>query len=737
MRKDKDKTKDQLISELEKMRQQVAELKQSETKNKQTEEKLKYQLHFDQILLDVIPLPVFHKDQHLIYTGCNKAYEDFLNISRDQFIGKSAYDISPKELADIYHAKDLELLQNPGIQIYESNVLDKTSREHNVIFHKTTYADADGRIAGLIGVIEDTTERKQAENELQRSESELAIMNKIAQMFLTIPDEEMYGKVLDIVREVLDSPQGIFGYISEAGELVIPSLTREVWQECKMQDKSIVFPPHTWGDSLWGRAIRDRRPDHANRNFKVPDGHIPITSFLAVPLIFQGQTIGLISVANRKDGYSKEHQQLLENITSFISPILNARNQRDQQERERMLAEEARERTEQENRRLEERLNRAEKMEALGTMAGGVAHDLNNILGVVVGYAELILMNDNVSSSIRSQLENIMKGGQRAAAVVDDLLALARRGVPNRQVINLNKITAKTQQSPEFENLLVHHPLVTIKVDIEPDLLNVSGSSIHLAKTLFNLVLNASEAMPKGGILTIKTANQYLDKPIRGYDEVREGDYVVLSISDTGEGIPAADLKRIFEPFYTRKIMGRSGTGLGLAVVWGTVKDHQGYINVQSEEGRGSTFTLYFPVAREEISSEAVAIAISEYMGGGETILVVDDVKEQRELATNVFRKLNYNAASVSSGEEAIAYMKEHHVDLMVLDMIMDPGMDGLDTYKRVIEIHPQQKVIIVSGFSESDRVHEAQALGAGAYVRKPYVIEKLGLAARNELNGK
>jgi CheY-like chemotaxis protein len=181
--------------------------------------------------------------------------------------------------------------------------------------------------------------------------------------------------------------------------------------------------------------------------------------------------------------------------------------------------------------------------------------------------------------------------------------------------------------------------------------------------------------------------------------------------------------------------MGRSGTGLGLAVVWGTVKDHNGYINVESEEGKGSTFTLYFPVTREDMSTEAVAISMSEYMGKGESILVVDDVKEQRDLAEDVLRKLNYNAASVSSGEEAISYLKEHKIDLMVLDMIMDPGMDGLDTYRSVLEIHPQQKAIIVSGFSETDRVHAAQSLGAGAYVRKPYVMEKLGLAVKKELD--
>ncbi|MCG6535912.1 MAG: ATP-binding protein, partial [Syntrophales bacterium LBB04] len=394
-----------------------------------------------------------------------------------------------------------------------------------------------------------------------------------------------------------------------------------------------------------------------------------------------------------------------------------------------------RKRAGEEKRSLEERLNRAEKMEALGLLAGGVAHDLNNVLGVVVGYAELLLKEAGLSSSIRSGLMNIMSGGQKAAAIVGDMLTLARRGVTDRKILNLNKIINDSQSSPEFANLSFHHPSVKIETDLEPDLLNISGSSVHLGKTLFNLVSNACEAMPRGGIATIKTANQYLDRPIRGYDQIREGDYVVLSVSDTGEGIDEADMKRIFEPFYTKKVMGRSGTGLGLAVVWGTVKDHNGYINVESEKGKGSTFSLYFPVTREDITAEHIAVPLSEYLGRGESILVVDDVKGQRDLAAEMLRRLNYVVTSVSSGEEALAYLKEHTVDLMVLDMIMDPGMDGLDTYRNVLEIHPQQKAIIVSGFSESDRVHAAQALGAGAYVRKPYVIEKLGLAVRKELD--
>ena len=203
-----------------------------------------------------------------------------------------------------------------------------------------------------------------------------------------------------------------------------------------------------------------------------------------------------------------------------------------------------RKKAEAERKVLEERLQRSEKMEALGTLAAGVAHDLNNVLGIVVGYSELLLNEADMSSSIRSNIMNIMSGGLRAAAIVEDMLTLARRGVPGRQVLNLNDMIVDLCKSPEFEKLSSSHPAVRIKTDIEPDLLNISGSSVQLGKALFNLASNASEAMPKGGNLTIKTENQYVDKPIAGYDQIREGDYVVLSVSDTGEGIPAADLKR-------------------------------------------------------------------------------------------------------------------------------------------------------------------------------------------------
>jgi CheY-like chemotaxis protein len=270
--------------------------------------------------------------------------------------------------------------------------------------------------------------------------------------------------------------------------------------------------------------------------------------------------------------------------------------------------------------------------------------------------------------------------------------------------------------------------------NLQDKICKIKGSPVHLSKTIMNLVSNAAEAMPSGGVINISTENKYIDQPVKGYDTVEEGDYVKLTVSDNGVGISPEDIDRIFEPFYTKKSMGRSGTGLGMAVVWGTVKDHNGYVDVQSELGQGTAFTLYFPMTRQRLPKEKRDILTAEYMGGGETILIIDDIKQQRKIASSMLKKLGYNVLSVPSGEEAVLYMQENTADLLVLDMIMNPGIDGLETYKKILAVHPQQKAIIASGFSESKQVKAAQEMGAGTYLKKPYSFEKIGLAVKREL---
>ena len=383
---------------------------------------------------------------------------------------------------------------------------------------------------------------------------------------------------------------------------------------------------------------------------------------------------------------------------------------------------------------LERQLQRAQKMEAIGTLAGGVAHDLNNVLSGIVSYPELLLLETPKDSPLRKPLITIQQSGEKAAAIVQDLLTLARRGVAVKEALNLNPIIADYLKSPEYENLLSFHPGIQVTTTLEADLLNIVGSPAHLSKSVMNLVSNAAEAMPDGGAIHISTENRYIDRPIRGYDNVEQGDYVILTVADTGIGISSEDMEKIFEPFYTKKKMGRSGTGLGMAVVWGTVKDHNGYIDASSIKGKGTSFTLYFPVTRKELTKEKTSISIEDYKGKGETIVVVDDVEEQREIASHILKKLGYAVTSVASGEEAVDYLKDNAADLLVLDMIMDPGIDGLETYKRILTFHPHQKAIIASGFSETKRAKEAQKLGAGAYVKKPYTLEKIGLVVREEL---
>lgn len=390
---------------------------------------------------------------------------------------------------------------------------------------------------------------------------------------------------------------------------------------------------------------------------------------------------------------------------------------------------------EEERNEMEALLRRAEKMEALGILAGGVAHDLNNVLGALVGYSELLLLEFPEESPWREHVSYIHQAGQRGAAIIQDLLTLGRRGVAISEVVDLNDTISSYLQTAEFRKLKALHPAVQFRTELEPDLLNMKGSPVHLSKAVMNLIVNALEAISDRGEVLIRTANRYLDKPVRSYDDIEEGDYIVLQVSDNGKGISPVDLEKIFEPFYTKKVMGRSGTGLGLTVVWGAVKDHNGYIDVESVEGEGSTFTLYFPVTREELGARRQPLSPETYMGRGEFLLVVDDVEAQRRLAAAMLGKLGYEVASVSSGEEAVAFVKTRKADLVVLDMIMDPGMDGLDTYQRIVEIHPGQKAVIVSGFSETERVSKAQALGAGPYVRKPYVMGKLGQAVRSELD--
>ena len=385
--------------------------------------------------------------------------------------------------------------------------------------------------------------------------------------------------------------------------------------------------------------------------------------------------------------------------------------------------------------KLESQLEQAQKMRAIGTLAAGVAHDLNNILGAVVGYPQIMLLDIPEDSPLRSNLMAIQKSGQKAAAIIQDMLTLARRGVELQNAVNLNEIIEEYLKSPEHQNLKEANPGIHYEIHMDQSLPNILGSDFHICKVMMNLVTNATEAMSMGsGTVKISTSDRYIEKVLSGYQTIPVGQYAVISVEDKGSGISETDLKNIFEPFYTKKVMGKSGTGLGMTVVAGVVKDHNGFIDITSTESVGTIFDLYFPVTDQAIQKKENVGSFDTYKGN-ETILVVDDIQEQREVACAVLKKLGYKVEAVSSGEEALDFLKEKTADLLVLDMIMEPGMDGLDTYKRILELHPRQKAVIATGYAETERVKTAMQLGVGSYVKKPYTIKNLGLTVRKELD--
>ena len=251
-------------------------------------------------------------------------------------------------------------------------------------------------------------------------------------------------------------------------------------------------------------------------------------------------------------------------------------------------------------------------------------------------------------------MKTIKQSGRKAAAVVQDLLTLARRGGLVNEVLSLNNIIQDYLRSPEFDKMISCHEMVNVSTCLGDNLHNIQGSPVHLSKTVMNLITNAAEAMPRGGTISITTKNVYVDKPVGSYEKVNIGEYICLSVEDTGIGIAVEDRGKNFEPFFTRKVMGRSGTGLGMSVVWGAMKDHKGYIDVKSVLGKGTTFDLYFPVTDREIIQEPAALPIETYKGQGQTILIVDDEKKQRDITFNIFKKLDYRPFSVDSGKKQL-----------------------------------------------------------------------------------
>jgi len=382
-----------------------------------------------------------------------------------------------------------------------------------------------------------------------------------------------------------------------------------------------------------------------------------------------------------------------------------------------------RKRAEEERKTLEEQLFQSQKMEAIGTLAAGIAHDFNNILTAMMGYAELLETHPGMPEFARLDLRRIMEGGQRAAHLIRQILDFSRKSIIQRQSLDMIaflKETVRFLQRTIPEN-------VDIVLEIEAGAYPVHAGLAQLQQMLTNLAVNARDAMPEGGELRFRLSRLVLkpdDRPLLA--EMRPGEWVELSVSDTGTGISPEDLPQVFDPFYTTKKVGQ-GTGLGLAQVYGIVTQHEGFIDVDSEVGKGTTFIVYLPVrtSEEEEREEEPEEKLSD--GHGETILVVEDDPFVMDLIEKMLNRLGYRVLTTGRGEDALTVYAEHReeIGLVLTDLVM-PGMGGVELFHALRERDPEVKVVVITGYPLEDEGEELLARGIVAWMQKPVSLNKL-----------
>ncbi|MCG8566820.1 MAG: response regulator [Desulfobacterales bacterium] len=386
---------------------------------------------------------------------------------------------------------------------------------------------------------------------------------------------------------------------------------------------------------------------------------------------------------------------------------------------------------------LERKLRSRDSIRDLGMMAGLSAHDLNNLLTGMATYPDVLLMEPGLSDATRSGLEMIKSSGKSASALVTDLLNVSRGARADHGPVNLNTVVERYLHTGDAADGLARFPGVEIETDLEPDLANVKGSYLHLEQVVIKLLafeLESASAFGDQGRVMLSTSNvQIEDKDDLAVSGLKAGTYVCLSLWDNGSGLSSAEQARMYEPFFVTKRMGRRGTGLDLALVRATVRDHQGRIRTQSNDG-GTCFKIYFPCLEDVEAHDHLPESMAELQGRGQRILVLDDRADQRKIASTILKNLGYEVASVGDGMDGVNYLKRYPVDLVVIDAVLESGLGGRETFQRMKDVCPGLRAVMACQDPETPDVDEILGLGAGQVVIKPYTVFDLGAAVRAEL---
>jgi two-component system, cell cycle sensor histidine kinase and response regulator CckA len=606
-------------------------------------------------------------------TDVNPYMVEMLGYHYDEFLGKKLCDVSPfRETEETQNF--FRELQKEGYIRYENLSLQtKEKKPIDVEFVSNAY-DVDGKKVIQCN-IRDITGRKRAEEALGRSET------KFYELFNDAPvgyfEYDNQGRITSVNRTELE----MLGYTLEE------ILGQPVWKFAVELDEA----RHRILAKLAGIMPPARGREQTYRR---KDG----TTFPALI----------------EDRLLKDSDGKIIGIRSTIQSIA----ERKQMEKEKAL--------------LEEQLRQSQKMEAMGRLAGGIAHDFNNLLTIIKGYSQLFLIDLKKGDPMEKGIEQIQKATQRAGDLIRQLLAFSRRQVMEMRVLDLNSLLSELDK---MLRRVIGEDIVLVTLLTE-DLGRVKADPGQLGQVLMNLVVNARDAMPSGGKLTIEMANVVLDEEyVRTHIEVPPGRYVVLSVSDTGVGMTPEVRDRIFEPFFTTKEKGK-GTGLGLSTVYGIVKQSGGNILVYSEPGKGTTFKIYLPIVDEPLEEWAEMVVEGEIPRGKETILIVEDFEEVRQLTRQVLERQGYQVLEAGDGNATLLVCEKYkgQIHLMMTDVVM-PGMSGRELADRIKSSHPEMKVLYTSGYADDTIVHYGVSRDRVNYLQKPFTMEGLARKVREVLD--
>jgi PAS domain S-box-containing protein len=651
------------------------------TERKRVEEALRRERALVRCIIDSASDLIFIKDCDSVYLGCNKASEKFIGLSESEQIGKTDFDFFDREKAEIIRQNDLQVIKGGKTFRAEEWVVFPDGSRILMDTQKVPIYGPDGEIKGLVGICRDITERKQMEEELRLAHNELE--KRVAER------TEQLGKTAEALRKS-----------EERYALAVKGSNDGIW------DLDLATG-EAYHSSRW-KSILGYEDNEITGNFKEWESRLHPDDYQRV------MEAGKACEEGRIPAFEVEYR-LRHKDGSYHWVLSRGACLRDSQGRAYRMAGSLSDITE--HKKLEQQLLQAQKMESIGMLAGGVAHEFNNLLTAISGYGQIlqesIAADDELS---RESIANVIKAAERAAELTRGLLAFSRKQVINTKPVRIDTLISNTGKI--IQRVIGED--IEFNIGFSGENLLVKADPGQIEQVLMNMVTNARDAMPHGGRLSVTTRQVVVKEGSEmQYDLPDPGKYALISVTDSGTGIDKKSLESIFEPFYTTKEVGK-GTGLGLSIVHGIIKQHNGSILVSSEPGKGTTFNIYLPLVEgHAVKEESKTSALP--LNGVETLLVAEDEEIVRMFLKRILERAGYKVIVADDGEEAVARFREHGDISLVLSDVVMPGKNGREVLTEVRKMKPGIKVVFISGYA-ADMISRKGMIEEGTeFITKPF----------------